>query len=812
MKQSNQSLNKISYGKPLRHIFSVSFIVTLSIFTFAMIVATFGEELSWGLAQDIKDLKQYGMSYYYSEPYIAIIGGFTVALLQFRYLHSKKHSFTMLSFPVKRQKLFLRDAFIPLGALALITVVIKAVALGINIYILKFSVELLKLFIVNVLLILLPLFFSYTVTVASMLFTGRTSEGIATSISGILLPTALFSLIDNIFNITLHGYDSIFYEDYLYFYPVFTTNYSMGTNEITRVLSEIDPTGNFYLYECYYSDLPLNETVNILTQVIKSSVWIAIFITSIILMSRYFEKRYKPEYCGVKGKSRVPLVLVSIVLPLLLTNFSFPTEQNIPDTVLFFEIFTAAIVAVIIGLILNIIVCRGVKKILCGVIGGGAILVTTILLVVIGSTGCFGYSSYLPDAEKIENITVSLPFEEILPVNADNRFFDTDPYLSETSYIKLTSENDISILQNIHSTAVESRDKDTSCRIEIIYTLKNGKTVPRCYNYISNAVVDKALELSKTDKISEFYKVVLNQHEYYNSGLTLYTEWEKYALDFSGEDTDSSDYYSYSGTYDAKSMCNARNITIVSKDNSQATFSPNNFEEGQVDSLKKALYEDLCSLSAEQLFTPEKQIGVLILSPTIYPDDNDGYYLYPNSTNQLKISITRDMKKTLSVLEEMGLTEHFNNNKEIKEAHTVNIRDAVKWYTLRSSSYLYYDIQLKNPDTYILAYHTPFYSWDNSNNSDYLYYASRYMTDSQYYNYDVPDTGVGGLDSGTYVDYYTEDYYSEFIKAPEKTDLTPEEAKRLQENAFMTYNIGDNGKFLVIKYTDGTSNMLVIPE
>ena len=830
MKQSNQYSNKLTYGKPLRHIFSVSFIVALAIFTIAMLASTFGEEINWGLIADLKgDKSHFSMSYYNLEPYIALFGGFIGAFLQFRYLHSKKHAYTILSFPVKRNKMFLRDAFIPLGTMIFITLIIKIGVLLVNISHIGYSFELYKLFTANTLLTVLPLVFSYTVTVWGMLFTGRTVEGVAASISGILLPSAVFSFIDGIFSIFLHGYSASGFNSYYSYFSdeFFTAGYTAAYNEITRLFTTLDPMGNFLMYSGVYCQSGVRDTVPILGQVIKCSIWIGIFTATLILMGKYFEKRYKPEFCGVRGKSRIPVILSSFVLPLNCIQIFLSYEENQPISPQIIEIFMVVIAGIVMAIILNIIICRGVKKILCGVISSGAIVITTLLVILIGSTGCFGYSSYVPETQEIEKAKILLPFEEVLPVNGYNSFYATTPYEAETPSIKFTSEKDINILRNIHLTAVNTREKQTSNSVTIIYTLKNGKEIPRCYNYISTEVVDEVLNLHNTDRLKEFYKIVLNQHEAYNPVSTTASDWRSYTLDFFGTNDLPEDVYSYYRdwypefyyTYDLNAMCSAKNLTVISKDSTQATFPFNNFESGQIDALKKAIYEDLCALSPEQLFTPKKQLGVIILSPTVYSNENDEYYLYSSNTNQLRISITSDMKKSLLILTEMGLNDYFINNKEIAEAHTVNIKDAVKWYTLRSSSYIYSVHELQNPDLYIFTFHSTFFAWDNYNNEDYWDYA-KYLSNTQADNTDGADnswinTNTPIQDMITVESYdkdtYNSDYYSDIIKAPEKTDLTPKEAEKLQEDAFMTYNIGDNGRFLAIKYTDGSTNLLVIP-
>ena len=37
-------------------------------------------------------------------------------------------------------------------------------------------------------------------------------------------------------------------------------------------------------------------------------------------------------------------------------------------------------------------------------------------------------------------------------------------------------------------------------------------------------------------------------------------------------------------------------------------------------------------------------------------------------------------------------------------------------------------------------------------------------------------------------------------------------AKNLVKNSYLAYNVGNHGRFLVVKFTDGTQAMLVVPE
>ena len=100
--------------------------------------------------------------------------------------------------------------------------------------------------------------------------------------------------------------------------------------------------------------------------------------------------------------------------------------------------------------------------------------------------------------------------------------------------------------------------------------------------------------------------------------------------------------------------------------------------------------------------------------------------------------------------------------------------------------------------------HLPYFAQNNP-------YIIDYLTECGYCN-------ISSYEDEWYYDEYDTYSYldgllgSEEIPSPKQEKITDlATAQKLFDEAFMAYNVGNDGKFLVVKYTDGTGSMLVIP-
>ena len=186
----NKSLNKnnsplVSGG--LRQIFTTPIVLCLVIFAVVALFSTFVNFSYYDVPSTLfGDLKYESKSqdpFYiiytsYSDVYVGMILGFLLAFFQFRFLSEKDACYTKLSFGIKRKALFWSNVFYPLICAVFIVFISRLLAVIVNTIYLGFHVNIIKMLFLSVLATVLPIIFSFTVTVIANVITTRKLETI----------------------------------------------------------------------------------------------------------------------------------------------------------------------------------------------------------------------------------------------------------------------------------------------------------------------------------------------------------------------------------------------------------------------------------------------------------------------------------------------------------------------------------------------------------------------------------------------------------------------------------------------------------
>lgn len=776
----------------LRQIFTTPIVVCLVIFAVVALFSTFVsfsyyEETST-LFSDLKyELKSQDPFYiiytYYSDVYVGMLLGFLLAFFQFRFLSEKDACYTKLSFGMKRKALFLSNAFYPLACAVFIVFISKLAAVIVNIFYLGLHVNIIKMFVLSTLATVIPIIFAFAVTVIANVITTRKLETILLTASVIALPYTLSALTRNIFSITLFGYG----ED------------PLAPNEISNLIYKINPAEMLFDFgEFYYFSYGVTEKTAFGAEILWCIICIGACIGALLLTASFFEKRFKPENCGKKGASKLSLTLISFTASSLLSTVII--ENTGPDytfTVIkpVTRILSGLVVGSVVAIIINLLVMLGKKKIKQGLLGIGISAGVMGLLIVIGLTGCFGFSTKIPDIEDISSIYVYVPFDDMYENTPNSYFEESYAYTS----LDITDKDDFEIIKNIHQSAIKTKGiSETSVACDIEYTLKNGDVIRRYYYDVSEETAMESIKLWDTKAVKEYYKVKLNQ------GKPEETTEDAEIL----ESYD--DYY-----FDNQPLSTVNPLVIASKDLTLTVLS--RFSDENPDKtityeimleIMGALYKDICTLSAEEWFMPEEQYGALIFdsASTIHQDGvefNDvfselNYTFYVNS----------NMTNTVNTLKKHGYFQYFECTKEVEKAHIVTADNLASYIQALYSV----DTPTASENIYKEAVkHGIYYTINNSYRGDYLY-GCGYIAPLHPDDFSDDDSGAF---SGVYTDDYPEHfaYFSdESLPLPPTKELTNKaEAKKLVQNAFMAYNLGNSGEFIVAKFTDGSYTILAIP-
>lgn len=821
MKKSKQSSNEILAGGNIRRLFTAPMVICLVLFASVIFYSVFlgfydyGEIGMYGLigtlsseAAEVAKNVNYSPYYYLSSgtdfPSTLTVFGVFFAALQFNFMLNKKHCYTQLSFAVGRRQLFTDKIFFPLVFALSIILFVKLLAVVANIMYLGFTPNLLLGFLVNLVVCFRYVFVGYTVTVVAHMLAARLAEVALLVLTIFNIPSAITNMTNSIFANTLYGYSS-FYNDYIDTNIVYSSDKYYTSNY---------PFDSFSVAEAENFSLIFSDIGKII-----------LCIIAILICKYYFVNKFKAENCGVRGKSTVALIISCIVLPIAFihTTLGLDYYYSMND-------YTPAILyaaGLIFTMIAAVLICLAVtwstKKIKVGVIAGGIGIGIQLIVMLIGVTGCFGFDVALPEAEEIKSIQITAPFNEINPEADYNDFFENDPenyYYGDNSDIVIVKPEEIALALDIHKTAINNREKETSAGCYISYTMKDGSNVTRYYKNLSKATIEKALGLWKTQSINDDMAVLLNQTSikeliktrlnegypyeeedlyyeedlhyedpYANSGSSSYTQ----SVDYSNY----SDYYvsskygylfptpivDFTGIYFISKDYNVTNYTSIEPDARSEKYK--NFTR----ELQTAIYKDYCALSPEEWFRPEKQTGIIAFEDNGALNGDDGttsrygYTFYLNS----------NMKNTLKVLEKHNLMKCFENTRKIEKAHIVGIKEVSDWINQKEIPHNIYFSQNSYEITEYLSDGCGYKSF-----SDDYYEDDWYDSEISLYNEDIITTILSSKNK---------------IATPTQTEITDKEKIREMVNeSFMAYAVGDEGNFLVVKYSDSCCTMLVLPD
>ncbi len=805
MKKSETCLNKISLKNnknlPML-ILVVGFAILYFLTTFFDIydLGYWGYSDGYNLFQELRssatelnyndvDGYYYSYNFSYSQSSLCeVVFGGLFALIGFDFLLNKSKLYTHLAFAKSKKSVYFSKTVIPFISASIIIVAVKLIAAIANGVYLGVTQNLIKGIIANTLTSLMCFAMGFTITVIAHIFTARRVETYTFIASALILPYAIETTVKSIFDAQLEGYVS---DSYMY---------EAIPNEINNFFAYFNPTYYITDYSLSGAYIPVKGFVSFKDEYFIAIMWLVIFIGALILCGRYFSQKYKPENAGKKAISKIITVISSVSIPLFViqpTNwFSFYNSINYEKLSVIMMV-SGILVVTTVAVIISMIITRSAKSSLWGAIGGGAAGVMQVIVLIFAVTGCFGFTTRIPDKDDIESIQVSLPFRDII-CEETNNFFYNDDY---TESILITDNNDFDIVRNIHSDVLEKSDDKSSVTFDVTYTLKNGKAINRRFEYISESSAKEFIKLWKTEAIQSNLKVLLNQ-----SPDTAYKTYSTYPSYFSS--TVNLDLYDESGdiweSNDFTFSIDPQSVILISKDMqitplSTVTKDENSlpeFSKERTLELMEAIYKDAQSLSAEEWFAPEKELGALAFCEYRYDNvDSNTYQLF--RCFDAVFYINSNMKNTLAVLDKYDYTKYFECKKDIVAAHFVDVNDTAKWMQANDFSSWEY--------TKETGLHGTYFSQNNNEIASYMSRGCNYQ-----------NINIFSVD-GEIQEVYTPE--SDYIENEEGYKLTTQEeitdlnfAKALVKDAYMAYNVGNHGKFLVVKFDDGMEAMLVVPE
>ena len=662
MKKSNLSLNKLVARKDVFEglsIFTALVIIATSITLFLYTFGTtykVGDTLVCQLSESLRIeyvYPSYNFSVSEAESYTLLaLAGAVTSLLQFSFAQRKDYCLALFSHAVKRKTVFLNRINIPIACFFTTITACMVGALAININKFGLSQKLILLFFEEYLSLLAVFIFSFTAGVFGSLLTGKRIEAIAGTLSLGLLPLAVGFLTVAVPTNFLYGYTPNYYTE--------SFEYTIGKADPTRILLSQLGYGDWheqYLVDAEIGCLPVFG-------VIFAVFWISVSVATLIFLRRYFAKSFKVEEIGAKGKNKFMVFVTSLTLPLGLAAYftAYARTYHVVSPVKKLLIFTiiGTGIAMLSALGCNIIIHFSFKKLKTGLLAAVMVLCAVAVATVISLTGVFGTYYTPPATEDIEEVYLTIPFNEFLN-DPDGSLFENQVASQWLNGIPVTDPKDIQTICDMQKTIAKSGPGTVAGAFEVRYTLKNGNTKYRSFNYLDEKCLDKLFSLWELNTVKEYYKTLLLPEE--NSSKDEYTH----------------DVCEYTDA--------GANLTIISKHGVENAVLEK-ITEADYLTLRKAIYKDICETSGEKWFKPEKsQLGTLSFLIYIDEDYSSGCHFY----------ISGDMKNTIKVLKDTGLYEYFEKGKEIKEIFTISTED---WFEYSLNNY---------PET-----HSPYFTYASS--------------------------------------------------------------------------------------------------
>lgn len=580
------------------------------------------------LAKSTTNMSKYIFSVNMMEGIFMALCGAILAGIQGSFAFRKSKCSAILSKGIGRKAVFNSRIYPSIIGLCLTVIVPKLFAYHANIESDGFSLELLRFCLADFLALMTTGLFVYTVVTVCCFITKHWLDAVFTSGAILFFGSITKSLVSDLLHTTLYGGGRV------------------GINFVdsTNLLDPMQVTASLLTQEVSY-EFAKENTVYFL--IAGSVIMITACMIALHFTKKHFCTTFKAENIGRLSDNKAAIMFNKITVGLLGASIAVSGVYQ------YFEPFFNNTVVIIMAL--SGAACGLVFILLCNLLTADRFhfskkdlipLVTTcsaiVLCLVVGATNIFGLYDKVPDADEVESVTVSIPFDGFVPTpEIDTGFTTADVF--NTIELELTDKESIKLATTIHSATVSDKTPEFAGNIYLNYTLKNGTNIIRQYNQISESAYDCAMALWDTAEVKEFYKNVLFP--------------TKEMLEDTGKGATTLGYIND----DAQ-------INIVSKSHKKEQLS--NITPAEHKKIREAIYKDICTLSYRDYFMPDPpQLGAVQIA---YKESPYSFF------RDFNFYITNKCTNTLKVLEELKLRDKLDLNYPIKSVYCVDTEEFLK--------------------------------------------------------------------------------------------------------------------------------------
>ncbi len=748
------------------------------------------------------------------------IAGIIIAVRIFSFICDKKTVNVYYSLGIKRSHLFitkyLSGALLICASVAVSTILsylVNLIFLGAS---WQLSLVLLHLY-CGLSVFLLICYSSAAVVFSSV---GTVSEAVVFSVALLFAPTIIIFMTERIIGAFL---PSSTFNDYI---AHFTDNpyYYSSSASLLEATSAYNPVLFFANDIITYSTATI-EAEGIMLKAIDGSwvfpnllVHVPWFIISIALgvLGALLFRRIKAENCGFLNTNKVlsnltifELCLCGAGLPLSEMRWYGATKVLIMGAGISFVFY----------LIAEIFLKRNVKKILTALYKYVAHIAVIALIFTVCATGAFGYSTYIPNRNKVVSAEIALPlsYSELTSLASDYGWDSTGVAKIYTSYREtylplMTDPSDIDAVMELNRKIIAD-EKDTGIKATVIIR----------YNYENGGFSERKHTLTNEEEISLLLSI-RDTKAYKNRIYELF--FEENRLEKIKEEGKNGKY-----VHDRRisELCFEYDYSDVS------AITPSLQEERgleltkeQFTALKNAVYQDIISLSSTEYYSPaKKQIGVLsfTVNEKAYQIEGlNGYSEYNYDTPIVEEGITYVQTITPDVTvpdkeipeDESGFYEEAYEETSIYKYETSNLYNSLGGFMNGNAYSVIITEDFTNTLALLKSYglENCFVSDLKIENISFIEYDSDKLF-NYYFNSDINfiyDFFAEPVDINYFYEYETdknfvpEGNYSENI-ITDKEKLT--ELQGIMKLHEYTFN---SGYFCLIKYEGGKYNVMYLSE
>lgn len=552
--------------------------------------------------------------------YLIIAGllgvGLLMGIMTFRFITGKKTVNVYYSLGIKRTKLFTAKYLSGLTLIAVSVLLPMLVSLIVNIAVLGVNKYMITAFFYLVIGMFSLVAFSYTLTALVFSAVGTIFEGMLFSGILILLPEMLFSCLQILIQKLVVGTP---------LGSVFTTNSAGWSGEASKLTDEfVNYNPLRYFSEGLYTYSTANKKAELTSYTTGELVawknpnflplvlWLLV-TAALFMLGVFVYKRRKAEIGGFIGKNKV----LNFIGTFIVAFFGFVEAYNLLEAKgMAIGIIVGVAVLAVIYTVLSLLLLRNGKQFVKDLLALPVQIAVTALIFVFFATGYFGAANRVPDTADVSYAKISAFYNDSVTGATTNNYSNYGRYsfggLDSPSSIptgQYETEKDIDFVRGMHEKLVEAGRTEPTVldesyngtrplAVQIVYVLKNGKEVKRCYYGVSEEVLQGLQKAVETD----YYKARLNK---------LFKDPVQKVEPPKVENGTliSGDYASYNEYQYIRSLRESTDIFVYGK--ALADRIPLELTDAQKQTLLDCLYQDLSKKTAENRYSTANAVGVI---------------------------------------------------------------------------------------------------------------------------------------------------------------------------------------------------------